>query len=203
MDLAPFRDFLAFGATMLGLMLAALMAVSAIFNGDHRRVKAAALALPLAAMSTSPAAAASPSLIIPGKRIGPAALGMSPSELSRAVSAIPCPEDFAVEARFHADRVIQIYTRCGGVLSTPGGAQPGAMLATAPDEFGPPDTVIPGKTSRLPTGHVAVTAWHVYRAGIAFRTVRLSDDPEWGATITCVSVFMPAVRPVLGDRCRP
>jgi hypothetical protein len=179
------------------------MAVSAIFNGDHRRLKAAALALPLAALSTYPAAAAWSGLIIPGERIGPAALSMSPSQLSRAVSAIPCPEDFAVEARFHAGRAIQIYTRCGGVLSTPGGAQPGAMLAAALDEFGPPDTVIPGKTTRLPTGHVAVTAWHVYKAGIAFRTVRLSDDPERGATISCVSVFTPAVRPVLADRCRP
>jgi hypothetical protein len=148
MDLAPFRDFLAFGATMLGLVLAALMAVSAIVNGDHRRVEAAALALPLAALSTSPAVAAWPGLIVLGERIGPAALGMSRSQLSRAISAVP------------------------------------------------------GKATRLPTGHVAVTAWHVYQAGITFRAVRLSDDPKWGATIACVSVFMPAVRPVLADRCR-
>jgi len=84
------------------------------------------------------AAAAPAGLIVPGERIGPAALGMSPAE---------------------------VYS--------------------------------------IQDGRAALAAWHIYRAGIAFRAVRLLSEPEWSATITCIAVFRPAADPVLGDACFP
>jgi hypothetical protein len=61
----------------------------------------------------------------------------------------------------------------------------------------------PAQVYSIQDGRAALAAWHIYRAGIAFRAVRLLSEPEWSATITCIAVFRPAADPVLGDACSP
>jgi hypothetical protein len=148
-------------------------------------------------------AAAPAGLIVPGERIGPAALGMSPAQLSRAASTIQCPEAPAVQALFRDGKAVQLQTNCGGALLTPAGAQVGALLATALREFGYPDSTAASKVYSFQDGRTALATWHIYRVGIAFRTVRPTSEPEWSATITCIAVFRPAADPALGDACSP
>jgi hypothetical protein len=149
------------------------------------------------------AAAAPAGLIVAGERIGPAALGMSPAQLSRAASTIQCPEAPAVQALFRDGKAVQLQTNCGGALLTPAGAQVGALLATALREFGYPDSTAASRVYSFQDGRTALATWHIYRVGIAFRTVRPTSEPEWRATVTCISVFRPAAAPVLGDTCFP
>jgi len=130
-------------------------------------------------------------------------LGQPPSACPRPSCPGPPPPSPAVQALFRDGKAVQLQTNCGGALLTPAGAQVGALLATALREFGHPDSTAASRVYSFQDGRTALAVWHIYRAGIAFRTVRLLSEPEWSATITCIAVFRPATDPALGDACSP
>lgn len=141
-------------------------------------------------------AAASPGKIVPGERIGPVRIGMTRHEAARAQQSAGCQ----VSTVLSAGKVVQILTPCGGAWATEGGAQVGAPLLLAVREFGQPHTTEEGATYARP-GHGTVRAvWYLYR-GIGFRAVARDPDPPTAGVVTCVTVYLPGIKPRLPDPC--
>jgi hypothetical protein len=149
----------------------------------------------LAVAAAATAAAADPSLILPGKQIGPARVGMTREQIAAAVR----PHHCQVNALFRDGLAVQLMTSWGGACATPGGAQVGFPLAWAVREFGPPPATAPGRTYTWPSGRSARAVWALYE-GIAFRAVVPEGEPEVNGVITCISVHTDP-KPALPESC--
>lgn len=125
------------------------------------------------------AGAASDGLIVPGERMGEAALGMSRDQIAAINARASCQ----VEATFDAaGRAVRLQTNCGGALRMADGAQVGGTFAYPARSLGVWDDAV------LETRYSDADAyWFVYRArGIAFRVLVF---PTNQTLITMIAIF--------------
>lgn len=116
------------------------------------------------AVAAGIAQAASDGLIVPGERMGEAALGMTREQIATINAQASCE----VEATFDASgRAVRLQTSCGGALRMADGTQVGDTFAWAARALGVWDDAV------LDVRYADATAyWFVYRnRGIAFRVL--------------------------------
>lgn len=145
------------------------------------RHTAAILVLLVGMAGTSAAQEHRLELIVPGRSIGDARLGMTEAEI-RVVNARSVCQ---VSGRYRNGRAIVLITDWGGMCQTRGGVQVALSFADALREFGPPHSVV----------HDAVVGdtdavWVSYpRDGIAFRVLVIL--PDRAMMIQAIAIFTP------------
>jgi hypothetical protein len=135
------------------------------------------------AASTSAVAEETYWVIVAGKGIGGARLGLPEDQVEHALAEIPCPR-WAFTTEFDEKGLARIDTACGGAVRLESGVQVGSAFERVVRQFGGPDPALVTEDARY---EQSVAYWVPYpEVGLAFRVV-------YGGDITVQSIrVMPA-----------